>query len=50
VLVNTDFTLKICDFGISKDYGAKESDLETETIGTIAFHPPEIYTRKCFLD
>lgn len=43
VLVTSDFDLKICDFGISKDYSEQENDIETEVIGTIAFHPPEIY-------
>lgn len=45
ILVNQNMTLKICDFGISKDYSQAENDLESCNIGTIAFHAPEVYKR-----
>ena len=48
ILITSDFTLKISDFGISQLFGKDENGalLSDETnlkIGTIAYHSPEVY-------
>lgn len=43
ILVHSDLKLIICDFGVSRDYSDIDSNMQTDNIGTIAFHSPEIY-------
>lgn len=42
------FQLRICDFGVSKDYSGFETDEEKIPVGTIAFHPPEVLVESPF--
>lgn len=43
LLVNDEGILKISDFGISETFENQENDITDKKIGTINFHPPEIY-------
>lgn len=47
ILVNKDNTLHITDFGVSQSF--KDSNDETTLkFGTVAYHPPEVYSDKPF--
>jgi len=53
IVVTNNISLKICDFGVSKQYGIDQTPVEKVCVGTIAFHSPEVYKndsydpRKC---
>lgn len=46
ILVGNGLIIKLCDFGISQDFKDKENDLTDSKIGTVSYHPPEIYLSK----
>ena len=45
ILVDNDLTVKICDFGVSEDFGDAD-DKTTQRVGTVAFQSPELLNGK----
>ena len=43
ILVDKFFRVKVIDFGISESFKDKEDDTSQSRLGTICYHPPEVY-------
>ena len=42
-MVDDNFSLVLCDFGVSKDYKNRKDAIEFQSVGTLVFDSPEMH-------